>query len=81
MNDCRHGSIESYCPDCRLSEIQAEIAESARIRFELRTDNAKLRAVVDMTREILVEAEDYEKRTGKTISWLNKLRDAIKEVE
>ena len=42
---------------------------------------AKLQAVVDMTREILVEAEDYEKRTGKTISWLNKLRDAIKEVD
>jgi hypothetical protein len=42
---------------------------------------AKIQAVVDMTREILVEAEDYEKRTGKTISWLNKLRDAIKEVE
>ena len=40
-----------------------------------------LQAVMDMTREILVEAGDYEKRTGKTISWLNKLRDAIKEVE
>ena len=42
---------------------------------------AKLEAVVDMTREILVEAEDYEKRTGKTISWLNKLRNAIKEMK
>ena len=62
-------------------KLEAEIAESARIRFELRTDNAKLRAVVDMTREILVEAEDYEKRTGKTISWLNKLRNAIKEMK
>jgi hypothetical protein len=71
---------ETWSKD-KVSKLQAEIAESARIRFELRTDNAKLRAVVDMTREILVEAEDYEKRTGKTISWLNKLRDAIKEVE
>jgi hypothetical protein len=48
---------------------------------EARATIAKLQAVVDMTREILVEAEDYEKRTGKTISWLNKLRDAIKEVK
>ena len=79
-SDLRDARYRNNKLEAGNEKLQAELAESARIRFELRTDNAKLRAVVDMTREILVEAEDYEKRTGKTISWLNKLRDAIKEV-
>ena len=79
-SDLRDARYRNNKLEAGNEKLQAELAESARIRFELRTDNTKLQAVMDMTREILVEAGDYEKRTGKTISWLNKLRDAIKEV-
>ena len=28
MSDCKHGSIPSHCPYCRITELQATIAEA-----------------------------------------------------
>ncbi len=34
MSDCKHGSIPSHCPYCRIAELKATIAErDAQLKF------------------------------------------------
>ena len=47
----------------------------------LEAENQRLREVEKMAKVILAEAEDWECRTGKTITWLNPLREALLEGE
>ena len=91
MNDCRHGAIESYCPSCRLSELEVENAK-LKAEVKLQSDSAdhwedeamnhmsqaaKLQAVVDAAKHLVSKYGDELMHRCD----VDALEQALKEVE
>ena len=82
---CRIAELEAEVAALRdkVADYEYPLRENNWVKVRQEVWDAKeakaerLEKVESMAREILAEAEDYERRSGKTISWLDPLKAAL----